>query len=321
MNQYVFILAGGSGKRLWPLGRQKLPKQFIPFQDEKTLLDLTIERMSLMVPPERIWILTVAEYQDMMKTYAHQVGRIIAEPKARNTGPAIFYALQQLHLIDSQASIIVTPSDHAINDNATLIHAIKDAQGYAQHNNTIVLCGIRPTYPATGYGYIERTIRDSIAPVIKFHEKPTQDSAQHYIGSDSFLWNTGIFCATVKALLHEYILHTSASYEYLATESIDYMIFEKSGNLQVIEAQCDWSDVGTLDLFVAAKKGNNQDVVTLNAHNIVVHGTKKLVVVMDVDDISVIETTDVLLITRRSETEKIKNVVEYLKDNGYEEFI
>lgn len=323
MNRYTFILAGGSGKRLWPLGRQKLPKQFIPFKEGKTLLELTIDRISKIIPHECIWIVTTQEYYALThNTVGHLVGTIIAEPEARNTGPAIFYALEQLQKIDTNASVIITPADHAIEQTENFIDTLKKASTYAEQNNTMVLCGVQPTSPATGYGYIECVItHDDIVPVIRFHEKPTRAIAQQYISTGNFLWNTGIVCAPIKTVLQEFSVLTSAQYSTLADESFDCMILEKSKNVRVVKANFDWSDVGTLDLFIAAQHDCASHVIAINAHNTIAHGVQKLVVINGVDDISVIETDDVLLISKRSETEKIKQVVDYLKASGYEEFI
>lgn len=317
MQTYALILAGGSGKRLWPLGRQKLPKQLIPFQGERTLLDLTIDRMALLVPRENIWIITVPEYAALIKqNSSDKVGRILVELEARNTGPAIFYAMQELYKHDPSATLIVTPSDQVIHDAAQFLKALDQACDYAFTSATIVSCGVVPTHPATGYGYIEYDNNR----VVRFHEKPTLEVAEEYCKKGSFLWNTGIFCTTLQTLSDEFKKLTLNNYSTLPAESIDYMIFEKSSALSVVKGAFDWSDVGTLDLFIAAQKDISANLITMNAQNVIAHGSKKLIVVMDVDDICIIETDDVLLVTRRSEPEKIKNAVEYLKRHGYEEF-
>lgn len=279
---------------------------------------MTIERINKIIPFENIWIITAPEYMSVITDRYGELCRIVVEPEARNTGPAIFYALRQLEEHENSL-IVVTPSDQVIDDEALFAKSIESAFEYAQKNKTIVMCGVKPQYPATQYGYIEYDPKNC-SSVIQFHEKPTQEIANHYYNADNFLWNTGIFCAHAAVLADEYKHFTSNCYDTLVHESVDYMILEKSRSLAVIKGKFGWSDVGTIDLFVAAKKEEEKNLVRINAKNVVAHSSKKLVVVMDIDDVCVIETDDVLFVARRSDPEKIKNIVEYLRIHGYEQF-
>lgn len=331
---YVVILAGGRGERLWPLSRSELPKQLLPFTHDRSLLDQTIDRFAQYVLRERLIIITTAQQEkEIAKKVGARVGHIIAEPISRNTAPAIALACLFVQKIDPSAVIIFSPADHFIADSHQFIENINNAVSFASKHEGITLLGLHPTHPATGYGYIEyksipATGQTAVCPVVRFHEKPDKSAAEHYVKSQHMLWNIGIFCGTVTSFIHEFatyaplILKNSAKYDagdknaYALCESIsiDYAVLEKSKNVFVLPVQFGWSDVGNLETFLLLHSVKQEaNVVTVEANHNLVLSNKKVIGLIGVDDLCIIETDDALLIVKRSQVEKVKQLVHQLE--------
>jgi len=268
---YVVILAGGSGKRLWPLSTPERPKQFLPLQGT-TLLETTVNRMAQVAASAVQMVVTTAMYADAVKKLVgHKIAQVVVEPLARNTAPAILLACKEIQQQAVDPVMICVPADHYIRETDRFVATVQAAVAYAKEHENIVLIGIQPTEPATTYGYIEPEYtagEQKIFPVKRFHEKPTQSVAERYVQSGMW-WNSGIVCARSSVLMREFQLHAPAlvdaidTYETVPACSIDYAVLEKSSTVVVIKGDFFWSDVGSLETFTAA--AGEQTVATLLA--------------------------------------------------------
>lgn len=340
---YCVILAGGVGERLWPLSRQHKPKQLLEIQENQTLLDQAINRVASLVSSKNILISTTKQHEQMIAKMFHgRIGGIIVEPGLRNTGPAILLCCLELYEKDPQAIIAFLPADPfiPINDNLKFNRALEYAIQYVSNNDQMTLLGVRPTYPATGYGYIEFDENAWQAPyrIKKFHEKPNYTTAQKYIQSSSMLWNIGMFCGKASVFINEYknldpemyrgvanYLTGNASFDDVKSDSIDYAIMEKSQRISVLPVNFDWCDVGNVEVFLSIKKQSgalNEDrVIKTESTNNLVDVPKKIVALVGVNDLCIVETDEVLLIIKRDEAEKVRDIVKQLKQKELNEYL
>ena len=340
-NVYFVILAGGSGTRLWPLSRQEKPKQFLEVGENKTLIEQAIERVSSMVPKENIWISTTEKHVDNINAYVgNKIGHIVVEPGLRNTAPAILLACMELYKKNPEALVIFLPSDPFIPDTQTFVKHVKSAITFITDNRNITLFGIKPTYPATGYGYIEfdnTNKKDAPYPVLKFHEKPKLNVAKEYIAKDNMAWNICMFCGQVEAFLNEFKTYAPdifdgvkkyidgcGDYNDVKSDSIDYAIMEKSKNIFVIPSDFSWCDVGNIEVFLTIQKQNMQldnNVVSVDSENNLVDVKDKLVALVGIDDLCIVEANGILLITKRDQAEKVRQVVQQIKNSKNSKFL
>jgi mannose-1-phosphate guanylyltransferase len=332
---YFIILAGGNGERLWPLSRKRLPKQLLELTTYN-LLQETINRIDPSVPKENIWIVTTAtQEQAIRSSCGSMVGTILAEQSSRNTGPAILLSCLQLYHQDPEALCVFLPADHYIADKNAFRKALKTAIFEANNQKAITLLGHVPSFPATGYGYIEynATINDNIQSSIitKFHEKPKLETAQSYYLQPNMLWNIGIFCGNASIFIEQYknyapklyaavvsSISNPELYEKVENISIDFAIMEHSKTLQVLPVAFEWSDVGNLDIFLSLKNIHgalSSDTIAINSDNNLIDVKNKIVALIGVDNMCVVETDDALLIAQRNQVEDVKKVVQILKLN------
>jgi mannose-1-phosphate guanylyltransferase len=336
---YCIILAGGNGERLWPLSRAKKPKQLLTL-GTKTLLEQTIDRAALITDQSHLWVITTKAQEALVhKNIYNRIGQLLLEPEGRNTGPAIISTCLRLYEQNPNALVLFMPADSFIPESSYLIfiEKIQQAIAYASMHNHIILIGLTPTYPATGYGYMSyQKTQDCAYPICAFHEKPTLMTAQAYIKETTMLWNVGIFCASVQVFLNECkqyapVLYNDVcafyrgekEYNQLPSISIDYALMEKSKNLMVIPADFVWSDVGNVYTFTHLKKQqrNDNQYIAVDAQNNIVDVPNKLVALIGVDDLCVVETEDALLIVKQDEAEKVRAVVQELKCTGKVEYL
>ncbi len=340
----VIILAGGKGTRLWPISRESFPKQFLKLNDEKSLLQQTIDRFS----GQDIVIVTNHDYYHLVRNQVKDVrpdlmNQIIVEPMQRNTGPAIIYALkylQQTQQLDPHETVVVSSSDYWISSNEKFSAAIQQADEVAK-KGYLVTFGVRPNKPETGYGYIQidANVKAGIYPAISFVEKPDLPTAERYLASGEYLWNSGIFAFTAETFFTELKMHNPAlfqvsqedlavlqdTFSQVPNVSVDYAVMEKSKKIVVIPLDFGWSDVGSWDtVFDVMEKDSDHNATIGNVHaidtkNSLVIGDKRLISMVGLEDMVVIETEDALFLGKKGESQRVKALVEELRKGGNKE--
>ena len=355
-NYYAILMAGGVGSRFWPISTQNFPKQFHDMLGTgDTLIQKTFHRLAQLIPKENIFILTNERYNDLVFEQLPEITQrqVVLEPAMRNTAPCILYAALKIQKENENAVMIVAPSDHWIEEEQAFANNVQQAFDFCASNNALMTLGITPTFPNTGYGYIEydNTSGDSIRKVNQFREKPDYETAKSFIKQGNFLWNAGIFMWSVKSVLEafkknqpELYQHFENGYEAYNTEkegafitenyakaeniSIDYAVMEKSDNVYVIPATFDWNDLGTWgSLYDKLDKDDTNNTV-VNAKtlledasgNMIRSNKDKLVVIDGLKDYIVVDKDEVLLIFPKTKEQDIKKVLQNVKVNFGEEY-
>jgi mannose-1-phosphate guanylyltransferase/mannose-6-phosphate isomerase len=346
------ILSGGSGTRLWPISRRNLPKQFLSLAGSETLFQQTARRAIGLPDATAPVVVAADDHRFLAAEQLQEVGivgaSILLEPVARNTAPAIAVGALQALKRNAAALLLVLPADHLIGDAASFAEAVAKARPQALAGS-LVTFGIRPDRPETGFGYIRRgeALDSSTFRVDEFVEKPEQATAQQYVDSGRYDWNSGMFLFRADRYLEELGEHAPAmltavraafeqantdldfvrldadSFAMAPNDSIDYAVMEKTAHAAVVPVSCGWSDIGSWDaLWQAAEKdelGNHfeGDVVALDTRNSLVRShDRHLVAVIGLDDVVVVTTPDATLVARRSVSQDVKKVVDHLKSVG-----
>lgn len=349
-NHYVAIMAGGIGSRFWPQSRVSHPKQFLDILNTgKTLIQWTFERYGKFIPVENIYVVTSADYAGLVQEQLPHlpVQNIVSEPSRKNTAPCVAYISFKIKQKDPDATLIIAPSDHMILDVEEFISISNEALRFAEEHQAFVTLGIKPTYPNTGYGYIQHETTPAAPNVYKvktFTEKPNAELAKTFFESGDFLWNGGIFIWRVEDILNAFEKYQPEMYEVFAVEadtfntteekeaidriyslctniSIDYAIMEHANNVYVIPSSFGWSDLGTWnsaydnlekDSLGNAVSANN--VIVIDAVKCMVAAPhEKLVVLQGLQDFIVVDTPDVLLICQKEKEQAIKEYVAEVK--------
>lgn len=341
----IIVLAGGGGTRLFPLSRDCYPKQFLHVIDNKSLLAQTIERFLGLVEAKDIIIVTNERYifhvQAELKTINAQEAHIITEPMGKNTAPAIALAqsyCQDVLQCDDDEILFVSPSDHLIKPIDVFQDLIRNAQDVAKDN--IITLGIKPTKPEIGYGYIEAEKNNNLAKkVISFKEKPDLVTAKEYIASGNYYWNGGMFMFSIATMQAELIKYmpaiidiTQNGYQYIVDNfadmpdiSIDYAVAEKSKKMMMIPMEnIYWNDIGSFDAIaeVLSDKDKNVfkgDILAENCTDTMIIGDNRLIAGIDLENLMIIDTPDALLVAKKGESQKVKNIVNKLKQNKRKE--
>lgn len=335
----LVVLAGGSGTRLWPLSRKLFPKQFIQLFEDRSLFQKTLTRNKInnisVVTNEQQYFLVI----DQAKEDGYENLEFILEPVGRNTAPAIALAC-----FDAKPDevILVTPSDHIIKKEGEYLKCLQKAEKLAQQGH-LVTFGIAPTFPSTGYGYIQADGEN----VISFKEKPDLFTADKYVKSGNYYWNSGMFVFKAGVFLEELnkfspdiYKASKKAFENAVTDSsgmlrikhddmmaipansIDYAVMEKSNKVKVVSADIGWSDLGSYDeiaeYFNDGKSEGKykEDIAIDSENNFVVSTEGKIVSTAGVSDLVIIDTSDALLIARKGETQKVKQIVDELQKRG-----
>ncbi len=359
---YAVIMAGGGGTRLWPLSRRETPKQALKLIGNDSLFQTTVDRLMGFFPLEHILVVTVAEQADLLKAQAPDLPEenFLIEPAPRGTASVVGLAATVLHHRDPQAVMGVFPADHFIRNRDLFYHLLATAVETAQDDYLVTL-GITPTFPATGYGYIQRgeKLPESAAyPVYKvkrFKEKPGKEEAYQMSVKGGYSWNSGMFIWRTQTILSEIdrqmptlktvLDEISASltspelasvikkvWMPLKSETIDYGIMENAEKVAVLPASgLDWSDVGSWDsLFDVVLPNDVQGNILIHGEHIAENtedtlvygnGDKRLVVTIGVEDLVIVDSGDVLLIARRDQAQDVRKVVEQLKKENKEEYL
>ena len=357
-HNYVAIMAGGIGSRFWPMSRTNHPKQFLDILNTgKTLIQQTYDRYKKLVPEENIFIITAAEYVSIVKKQLPQVAEenILGEPSRKNTAPCIAYISFKLLQKDPHANLVVAPADHLVLETEEFIKTAKKGLDFVNHINAFVTLGIKPTYPNTGYGYIQHETAAAAPDIFKvktFIEKPNAELAKTFIASGDFLWNAGIFISKVKNNIAAFEKYLPEMYEVFATEkekfntreeaaaieeiypqctniSIDFGIMEKADNVYIIPSAFGWSDLGTwnsawenMEKDYLGNAAGGKNIMIMDATRCMVHAPdNKLLVLQGLDDFIIVDTKDALLICKREKEQEIKEFVAEVKRNKGDKYL
>ncbi len=359
-NTYLVIMAGGIGSRFWPFSRTQHPKQFHDVLGMgRSMLQLTLARFAGLCPPENVFVVTNRDYMPLVREHLPELAadQILGEPIGRNTAPCIAYAVYRIAQRDPQATIIFSPSDHAVLHEEEFRRVIGLAVAAARRHEVLITLGIKPSRPDTGYGYIQymdgaqhKLPGTELFKVKTFTEKPNVELARMFVDSGEFLWNSGLFVWRADVIMHAFRHYLSdiaevfeegadqlgtdqeeafisEAYSRCRNISIDYGVMEKADNVYVLPADFGWSDVGTWDSLHHLGRhdahGNmvDGDVLLYDTKGCVIKTPpERLVVVQGLEDFIVAEYDNVLLICKRSEEQRVKDFVADVrakKGNGY----
>lgn len=339
-NTYTVIMAGGRGTRFWPQSRSKHPKQFLSLINQETLLQSTFSRLQGLVPIENIFVVTTEDLVALTQQDLPQLlsKNIIVEPEGRNTAPCVALTLVELEHRGLKGTMIVLSADHWVEDPILFQSNLREAVRYAEKNPTLVVCGIKPTHPETGYGYIETESTEVISKVTRFIEKPPLSKAIELIKDPHQFWNAGIFIWDMRVLRDEFEKHSPTMiqaltdwrklkespqtlkgvYAQLTASPIDIEILERSSNVAMIAASFRWSDVGSwlaASTFVSKDKDGNHiqgSGVLIDCTNTTVYGGERMVAASGIKDLIIVDTPDALLICHRNDVQSVKQIVEKL---------
>lgn len=355
---HAIIMAGGSGTRFWPASRHHRPKQFLALATETPLLRMTFERLSGLVPVDRIWVVTTAVTADATRKILPELptDNVLAEPVGRNTAACTGLAAHATLARDPDATCVVLPADHVIGEEGRFRSAMAAGADLVSREGGLLTFGIRPTRPETGYGYLElgeehtRTEGWTIHRLERFVEKPDADRAASYVNSGRFLWNAGIFAWRAADLLDEIrrqlpelargldtiagVLGTSEAdavvsevYPSLPATSVDFGIMEGAQRCWVAPVDFPWSDVGSWSALTETlptdADGNTVRgrAQTLDARDNVLVSTGPALSVVGVDDLVVVATPDAVLVVPKNQTQRVKEVVEALREQGWDDVL
>jgi mannose-1-phosphate guanylyltransferase len=349
-NYYAIVMAGGVGSRFWPVSTTDFPKQFHDMLGSgETLIQKTFSRLSQLIPAENILILTNERYNGLVLEQLPMVKQeqVLLEPAMRNTAPCVLYASLKIQKQNPDAVMVVAPSDHWIEDEAAFSKNLQQCFDFCQTENALMTLGIQPTFPNTGFGYIEfdKSDLNPIKKVNQFREKPDYETAKSFLEAGNFLWNGGIFIWSVKSIAEAFAKFQpqmealfqqgldsyntanekqfiDANYAKAENISIDYAVMEKAQNVYVLPATFDWNDLGTWgQLHEKLDKDENNNgvinakVVMENAsNNIIRSDANKLIVIDGLHDYIIVDKEGVLLIYPKSKEQDIKRITALAND-------
>ncbi len=356
MKRYGVIMAGGGGTRFWPLSRQKTPKQMLNLTGKDLMINETVDRMATAVPMENIFVVTAAvQAQAMLAATTGRVkpDHVLAEPAARNTAACVGYAAMEIVRKYGDGVMLITPADHYIKDVPTLTGLFNTAIEAAEKTDKLVTIGITPTFPATGFGYIRCKKDDGdVKTVVEFREKPDAATAQKYVQSGEYVWNSGMFIWKASVILEKFKEYIPDIYEDLnkigdamGTEnedqvlnevypnirkiSIDYAVMEPSaakGDVLTVPGDFGWNDVGSWDMMTVLHEPDANGNVLLgntlavNTTDSICYSSGKLVAVVGLDNLVVVETPDAIMVCPKDKAQDVKLIVDMLaaqKKKGY----
>lgn len=342
---YALILSGGAGTRLWPRSRRRKPKQFLDLLGERTLLQDTAERVSELIPSERVFVVAPPEHRALIHEQLPELrtDHVVVEPYPRGNAAAIGLAMAALQVFDPDAVVAVLPSDHVVTNQAAFRNVLLSATAAADAGWLVTL-GITAGRPDTGFGYIEAGERLDVPGPLPVHrarrfiEKPKKEAAERMLASGGHYWNAGMFVWRVSAILDAYREHLPKTahvldaladaigtprYESVLAEvweetdrtTVDYGIAERARNMAVVPADIGWQDVGNWSRLADIAAGNGgppNDHVAVDSTGNYLYAPGKTVVTIGVNDLIVVETDDVLLIAAKDRAEEVKGVVDQL---------
>ena len=347
---YLAILAGGSGTRLWPLSRSKRPKQLLSLVTERSLIQDTVDRVRPLAGPDRIYIVTEQSHADDIKLQLPEIpdGNFVIEPVRRGTAPALALAALMIEHVAPETVMASLHSDAVIANPEELIRALRVAESVAASSDYVVTLGVRPTTPATNYGYIEMAEpldglgAGPVHRAARFVEKPDEGRARQFLESGTHFWNSGIFIWRIPLImrlfeqlmpsLHRHLMEikphlgTPAEatviadvYPRMEKETIDYGIMEKAPRVAMVPTDLLWSDVGSWkELMEVCSPNEGSNLVRgthigLDTEGTLVFATRKPVVTLGLRDIVIVDTDDVVLVATRDRSQDVKKIVEQLE--------
>jgi mannose-1-phosphate guanylyltransferase len=359
-SMYIILMAGGVGTRFWPVSKSAHPKQLLNILSERSMVQLTYDRVKGLTPDEKILVITNIEFQQAVRAQLPELhpDNIIAEPFGRNTAPCIALAAAIIKKRTSSDEVMVAlPADHLIDDIEDFRRAIIMAAQYASKGTCLITIGIRPDRPETGYGYIQKgeaIPANEDRPIYRvktFAEKPNVETAQRFLESGDFLWNSGIFIWSVGKIgaefdefqpdiaenfgrITEWMDTTQMDqavldvYSKIKSISIDYGVMELSRDVCIIEADFSWNDLGSWEavynISPKDERGNSarsKDFCALNSDNNFVYVPKRLVALCNVSDLVIVETEEALLVCKKEHSQGVKELVELMKRKKMEQYL
>lgn len=358
MDLCAVIMAGGIGTRFWPLSRKKKPKQFLPIISEKTMIEETINRIFPKIPFSRIYTIANAQQTETINSFFPGIPEenFLIEPQGKNTAPCLLLASAAIHHKNPDSVMAVLPADHFIQDHPRFLKKLEAAATAAEQCQTLLTLGIPPTYPATGYGYINFSPEESRSflgedffLVNEFKEKPNYELAKAFLQSGDYFWNSGMFIWPTRVFaqkierfapvlfsqwkdLQEAVSQKDEKkiaevYSLLPATSIDYALMEKAEGILMGEGDFGWSDVGawsSLCSFWPNDEGNNVirgEHLLLDTENCLIYNPQKLTALIGVKDLIVVDTEDALLICRKDQDQRVKDIVEKIKKEKKDEYL
>lgn len=349
MKTTAVIMAGGKGERFWPKSRISRPKQFLSLtSDGETMIQKTVKRLLPLVNAEDIYIATNEMYRQLAEEQLPDIPKenILCEPAPRNTAPCIAFSAAVIGRKYEDAVMLVLPSDHLIGSEEIYINTLKKAVSVAENGNNLVTIGIMPTYAETGYGYINfGSESDGAYEVERFVEKPDMATAEKYLASGKYLWNSGMFVWKISSIMSNIQQFMPAVYngavrigeafgtpqfnevlekefDTMPSESVDFGIMEKADNIYTIPGSFGWDDVGS---WLAVERINDTDennnyiegnVCVSDIKNTTVCGGKRLIATVGVNNLIIVDTDDAVLICDKNSTQDVKKIISQLKEQS-----
>lgn len=359
---YIVLMAGGAGTRFWPRSRKDKPKQFLRIIGKNTMLQDTFERVKGMTDLEKILVVTGENLKQEVRQQLPDLpqSNIITEPFGKNTAPCIALASAVINKREKgkPSVMAILPADHLIVNTESFQKTLAIAARVAETSDDLITIGVKPLYPETGYGYIQRNSKiteidgQKLYPVKTFAEKPNLETAERFLSSGDFYWNAGIFVWSIATILNAFEMQMPELFDmlpnlqkkvdtpemkeeifriYSATKSIsiDYAIMESAKNVSVIEAEFDWSDVGSWEaVYNLSAKNKDKNVsytkntIEINSRNNFFHSdNKKLIAAIDVEDLVMVETSDAILLCKKDSSQRVKEVVDKLKIKDLDDYL